>query len=103
VLSVSNETFIIVTSNIFAILGLRSLYFVLAGMMAKFEYLELALGVLLIGIGVKMVGHNWFHISHVMSLIGIAGIIGTGVIASVVARRRIPVPDEKNDDDAKAS
>ncbi len=103
VLSVSQESFIIITSNIFAIMGLRSLYFVLAGAIEKFKYLEVALGVLLIGIGVKMVGHNWFHISHVRSLIGIAGIIGTGVIASVVARRRIPVPDEKNDDDAKAS
>jgi tellurite resistance protein TerC len=88
VLSVSNETFIIVTSNIFAILGLRSLYFVLAGMMAKFEYLELALGVLLIGIGVKMVLHNHVHISHVVSLLAIAGILSAGVIASVISMRR---------------
>jgi tellurite resistance protein TerC len=88
VLSVSQESFIIITSNIFAIMGLRSLYFVLAGAMEKFKYLEVALGVLLIGIGVKMVGHNWFHISHLVSLIGIAGIIGTGVVASVIARKR---------------
>ena len=94
VLSVSQETFIMVTSNIFAIMGLRSLYFVLAGAMEKFKYLEVALGVLLIGIGVKMVGHNWFHISHVMSLIGIAGIIGTGVVASIVSAKRHPVPDD---------
>src|SRR5262249_18712773 len=64
VLSVSNQAFIIITSNIFAIMGLRSLYFVLAGAMDKFQYLEIALGVLLIGIGIKMIGHNWFHISH---------------------------------------
>jgi tellurite resistance protein TerC len=94
VLSVSQESFIIITSNIFAIMGLRSLYFVLAGAMEKFKYLEVALGVLLIGIGVKMVGHNWFHISHVVSLIGIAGIIGTGVLASVLSRRRHPVPPD---------
>jgi tellurite resistance protein TerC len=87
VLSVSQESFIIITSNIFAIMGLRSLYFVLAGAMEKFKYLEVALGVLLIGIGVKMVGHNWFHISHAVSLIAIAGIIGTGVIASMLARK----------------
>ena len=91
VLSVSQESFIIITSNIFAIMGLRSLYFVLAGAMAKFKYLEVALGVLLIGIGAKLVGHNHFHISHVVSLIAIAGIIGTGVLASVIARKRIPV------------
>lgn len=84
VLSVSSETFIIITSNIFAIMGLRSLYFVLAGAMKKFQYLELALGVLLIGIGIKMIGHNHFHISHLISLIAIAGIILTGVFASIL-------------------
>ena len=94
VLSVSQESFIIITSNIFAIMGLRSLYFVLAGAMAKFKYLEVALGVLLIGIGAKLVGHNHFHISHVVSLIAIAGIVGTGVLASVVSMKRHPVDDE---------
>ena len=57
VLSVSQDTFIIVTSNIFAILGLRSLYFVLAGAMAKFKYLKIALAVLLLMIGAKMIAH----------------------------------------------
>jgi tellurite resistance protein TerC len=88
VLAVSQETFIIVTSNIFAIMGLRSLYFVLAGAMAKFEYLKLALAVLLILIGAKMVMHNHFHLPNVLSLGLIAGIIATGVIASIVANRK---------------
>jgi tellurite resistance protein TerC len=83
VLSVSQETFIMVTSNIFAIMGLRSLYFVLAGAMAKFKYLKIALAVLLILIGVKMVLHGHVHISHVASLAMIAGIIGGGVLASI--------------------
>lgn len=84
VLSVSEEPFIVITSNIFAIMGLRSLYFVLAGAMAKFQYLKIALAILLIGIGVKMCLHNYVHISHVVSLIAIAGIIGTGVLASLL-------------------
>jgi len=88
VLSVSQETFIMVTSNIFAIMGLRSLYFVLAGAMAQFQYLKIALAVLLIGIGAKMVAHDHFQVSHVVSLVAIAGIIGTGVIASMVATKR---------------
>jgi len=92
VLSVSQETFIIVTSNIFAILGLRSLYFVLAGAMAKFKFLELALGVLLVGIGLKMILHNHVHISHVASLVGIAGILSAGVIASLIDMKRNPEP-----------
>jgi tellurite resistance protein TerC len=83
VLSVSQETFIMVTSNIFAIMGLRSLYFVLAGAMAKFQYLKIALAVLLILIGAKMVLHGHYHISHVTSLAMIAGIITAGVLASI--------------------
>jgi tellurite resistance protein TerC len=88
VLSISQETFIIVTSNIFAILGLRSLYFVLAGMMAKFQYLKYALAVLLILIGAKMIAHDHYHVPHQISLIVIAGVIGLGVIASILANRR---------------
>jgi tellurite resistance protein TerC len=88
VLSVSQETFIMVTSNIFAIMGLRSLYFVLAGAMNEFRYLKLALAVLLILIGLKMIAHNWIHIDHLVSLAAIAGIIATGVIASMIAAKR---------------
>ncbi len=88
VLSVSQETFIMVTSNIFAIMGLRSLYFVLAGAMAQFKYLKIALAILLIFIGIKMILMAYVHISHVISLIAIAGIIGAGVIASIVSNKR---------------
>jgi tellurite resistance protein TerC len=88
VLSVSQDTFIMVTSNIFAILGLRSLYFVLAGAMSKFKYLKIALAVLLILIGAKMIAHDVYHMSHALSLVLIAGIIGAGVLASVISNRR---------------
>ncbi|HEX2689139.1 MAG TPA: hypothetical protein VHN14_21100, partial [Kofleriaceae bacterium] len=88
VLSVSQDTFIMVTSNIFAILGLRSLYFVLAGAMSKFKYLKFALAVLLILIGVKMIAHDVYQMSHAVSLALIAGIIGAGVLISVISNRR---------------
>jgi tellurite resistance protein TerC len=88
VLSVSEDVFIMVTSNIFAIMGLRSLYFVLAGAMDKFKYLKIALAILLMLIGVKLFLHNHLHVPHFISLIGIAGIIGTGVLASVISNRR---------------
>ncbi|HEY4243093.1 MAG TPA: TerC/Alx family metal homeostasis membrane protein [Kofleriaceae bacterium] len=88
VLSVSSSPFVMITSNIFAIMGLRSLYFVLAGAMAKFQYLKLALAVLLIGIGAKMCLHDVYHVSHLVSLASIAGILGAGVLASVIASRR---------------
>jgi len=88
VLSVSEDVFIMVTSNIFAILGLRSLYFVLAGAMDKFKYLKIALAILLIVIGAKMIAHNHLHVPHAVSLALIAGIIGAGVAASILANRR---------------
>lgn len=88
VLSVSQDTFIMVTSNIFAIMGLRSLYFVLAGAMSKFKYLKMALAVLLMMIGVKMLAHDYYQMSHTVSLLLIAGIIGSGVAASIIANRR---------------
>jgi tellurite resistance protein TerC len=88
VLSVSKDIFIMVTSNIFAILGLRSLYFVLAGAMDKFKYLKLALAILLIVIGAKMILHSHVHVPHALSLGVIAGIIGAGVIASIISNRR---------------
>jgi len=88
VLSVSQETFIMVTSNIFAIMGLRSLYFVLAGAMAQFKYLKIALAILLILIGGKMIAHHWYVMPHLLSLALIAGIIGTGVVASIISTKR---------------
>jgi tellurite resistance protein TerC len=88
VLSVSKDIFIMVTSNIFAIMGLRSLYFVLAGAMDKFKYLKIALAILLIVIGAKMIAHNHFHVPHAVSLALIAGIIGAGVAASILSNRR---------------
>jgi tellurite resistance protein TerC len=90
VLSVSTDTFIMVTSNIFAILGLRSLYFVLAGAMEKFHYLKYALAVLLIFIGAKMLLHRWLFIPDWLSLVVIAGIIGAGVALSLVLSARAP-------------
>jgi tellurite resistance protein TerC len=90
VLSVSNETFIMVTSNVFAILGLRSLYFVLAGAMAKFQYLKLALAVLLVFIGGKMLAHDFYEMPHALTLAVIAGVLSIGIVASVIQTRRSP-------------
>ncbi|HVV84368.1 MAG TPA: TerC/Alx family metal homeostasis membrane protein, partial [Kofleriaceae bacterium] len=88
VLAVSQDSFVIITSNIMAILGLRSIYFLLAGAMAKFDYLKYALAGLLMFIGAKMIGHGHVHISNVVSLLVIAGFIVAGVLASVIASRR---------------
>ena len=88
VLAVSEDKFIMVTSNIFAIMGLRSLYFVLAGAMAQFHYLKYALALLLILIGAKMIAHDHYHVANEVSLGLIAGILATGVVASIGASKR---------------
>jgi len=88
VLAVSQESFVIITSNIMAILGLRSIYFLLAGAMAQFDYLKYALVGLLVFIGAKMIGHNHVHIPNLVSLLIIAGFIVAGVVASIISTRR---------------
>ena len=91
VLAVSQETFIMVTSNIFAIIGLRSLYFVLAGAMAKFEYLKIALGVLLILIGAQDdPAQHRAHLARRSRCVCDRRHPRLGVIASLIRMRRNP-------------
>lgn len=87
VLAVSTDPFIVITSNIFAIMGLRSLYFVLEGMMDKFRYLETALALLLVLIGTKMCLHDLVHIPAPIALGLIVGVVATGILASLWADR----------------
>lgn len=89
VFSVTTDSFIVFTSNIFAILGLRSLYFVLASIMNKFEYLKVSLFILLLFIGVKMLLVDFIHISIGVSLGAIVVILGVGIIASVIHSKRV--------------
>jgi tellurite resistance protein TerC len=97
VFAVTRKPFIVFTSNVFAILGLRSLYFVLAGAMGYFRYLKTGLAVVLVFIGVKMLldpheGHEklpfQFDIPTPVSLLIVAGIILSSIICSVVAAQR---------------
>jgi tellurite resistance protein TerC len=90
VIGLTQQSFIVFTSTIFAILGLRSLYFALAGLMDKFRYLKTALVVLLAFIGLKMIGQaaGLGHIPIEMSLGIIAAILAAGVIASLIASAR---------------
>jgi tellurite resistance protein TerC len=84
VLAITTDPFIVITSNIFAILGLRSLYFLLAGMMEKFYYLKPALVALLIFIGAKMLVSELYKIPMEVSLIVIFTILGIAFGLSAV-------------------
>jgi len=83
VLAISNDTFIVYTSNVFAILGLRSLYFALAGMVTYFRFLKFGLSAILIFVGVKMCISGFFVIPTLASLSVILGVLLVSILASV--------------------
>ena len=88
VLAISTEQFIVVTSNIFAILGLRSLYFVLAGMINRFERLSTAMSLVLILIGAKMLLHDIVKIPNLISLTLIVFVLAAGIVVSLLSDGR---------------
>jgi tellurite resistance protein TerC len=87
IFAITHDPFIVFTSNVFAILGLRSLYFVLAGLMEKFRYLKMSLVFLLAYIGVKMLLVHHYPIPNLVSLAVIGGILAVGILASILAGR----------------
>lgn len=90
VLSISRDTFIVFTSNILAILGLRSLYFLLADVVTKFHLLRFGLAATLTFVGLKMLASHWFQMPTLLSLLVVATCIGTSIWASL----RWPAPVE---------
>jgi tellurite resistance protein TerC len=91
IFAVTTDPFLVFTSNVFAILGLRSLYFALAGMIDTFKYLKPALAVVLMVVGVKMMTHTWLkgllgeHFN--LYVLGVVlGILAIGVFASLWGR-----------------
>jgi len=91
ILAVSHEPFLVFSSNAFAILGLRALYFVLAGARQRFHYLSHGLGAILIFVGLKMTVSVWYHLNTFVSLGVIAVILGAAVVFSERRSRRIQV------------
>ena len=89
IFAVTQNPFLVYTSNIFAILGLRSLYFVFANAMGRFSYLKLGLAVVLSFVGVKMVLADIFHIPTALSLGVIAVVLTVAIVASIMRARRL--------------
>ena len=87
ILAITTDTFIVFTSNVFAILGLRSLYFALAGMINLFRFLHIGLSVILIFIGLKMVFSDVFKISIEYALITVLGILLSSIAASLIFKK----------------
>lgn len=87
ILSISDDSFIVYTSNVFAILGLRSLYFALAGIEKYFQYLKYGLSAILIFVGVKMSIASFIYIPVEISLIVIVFILTIAMLASVIVKK----------------
>lgn len=88
IFAVTTDPFIVFTSNIFAIMGLRALYFLLADMADRFHLLKFGLAFVLMFIGIKMLVVKWIHIPTNISLLVIGGILGSAIIASLIATRK---------------
>ena len=84
IFAITTDPFIVYTSNIFAILGLRAMYFLLAGVIDKFHYLKMGLAAVLLFVGTKMVIVHWYKVPIALSLGAIAGILALSVIASLI-------------------
>ena len=87
VLAISHEQFIVFSSNAFAILGLRALYFLLADMHNRFRYLQEGLAIVLAFVGVKMIIAEWYHIPVWASLLFIALVLTVSIVLSLRAER----------------
>ena len=88
IFAVTTDPFIIFTSNVFAILGLRSMYFALAAMMDKFRYLKMSLVFVLAYVGVKMILSHTLPIPTLISLAIIITILFVGLMASLIAGKK---------------
>jgi tellurite resistance protein TerC len=84
VLAITLNAFIVYTSNVFAILGLRSMYFAVAGMMEAFRYLHYGLSVVLVFVGLKMLGSHYFSIPTVWALAVVLLLLAASILASLV-------------------
>ncbi len=89
ILAITNDTLVLFTSNIFAIMGLRSLYFALGGIMDQFYYLKYALALILTFVGVKMLIINFYHIPIGISLSVIGSLVLIAIIMSYFRKKRI--------------
>jgi len=84
ILAITRDPFVVLTSNAFAVLGLRALYFAIAGLIQIFRYLNLGLAVVLIFIGIKMLGSPWFHLPIPFTLGFVLAVLAISIAASIL-------------------
>ena len=89
VFAITRDPFIVYSSNLFAILGLRALFFVVAGAMERFAYLKPAVALILVFVGAKMVAAHWVHLPTGISLGVILAVLSAAIVASVLKRPKV--------------
>lgn len=97
IFGITRDPFIVYTSNVLAILGLRALYFLLAGVIDRLRFLDEGLAIVLVFIGGKMIGEPWVHISVAVSLGVVGGVLLIALLASLVIPGKKQNSDPKND------
>jgi tellurite resistance protein TerC len=100
IFGVTRDPFLVFTSNIFAILGLRSLYFLLAAVVDRFYLLKYGLAVILTFVGVKMLGERWFEVDILPSLAIILGVLAAAIVGSMIWPRSAqsdPAPSTRDE------
>jgi tellurite resistance protein TerC len=103
IFAVTRDPFIVFTSNVFAILGLRALYFVLKTMMDAFRYLKVGLGLVLVFVGAKMCAEKWVHVPAEISLLVVVALLGASVAASLLWPEKSGGNGEDGQSDEKAA
>lgn len=101
IFGITRDAFIVYTSNVFAILGLRAMYFLLADILDYFRYLGIGLALVLMFIGGKMVAEPWWHISVKLSLVIVAGILAVMMLISLLAGPKKKEHGHESPDTAK--
>ena len=91
VLAISKQAFIVYTSNVFAVVGLRSLYFFLAAIMGSFRFLKTGISAILFYVGLKMLASGFIHIPAILSLAVVLGILAASILLSVIIKSKVPV------------
>ena len=87
IFAISTDPFIVFTSNIFAVLGMRALYFVLAGVATRFVYLQPGLALVLMFVGVKLAVSHFIHVPVLVSLLVVGLLLGGSIVASIIKQR----------------
>ena len=90
--AITDDPFIVLAANAFALLGLRTLYFAIATSLERFVYLQPTLAIVLGWVGLKMIASHWYHVPAPLSLVVVLAILGIGIALSVRANRRAERP-----------